>query len=207
MRIRSIIFLLSQNLEDLQEERNYVHVENRCSQNVVVHLQLLVSSSHYQLSVHQQVNAVNYGEQSCYSHGQDAASDENHVDQTDWENNPEEAVQSSFSNKAHWSQIFFCSHCVVCQTDCCCQSCGSSQKDAVWSVHLANIWNQVWLTKSEDSHHNVVCWYRSAYFSEDWIKYDLQSDMRVTSEPMKASQKVQVLLIWNFLKLLEAKLR
>ncbi len=57
----SIIFLLSQDLEKLQEKTYNVYIDHHSTHNIVIQCESISLSSHNQLNINQKVNHVDYG--------------------------------------------------------------------------------------------------------------------------------------------------
>lgn len=92
----SIIFPFSEQLEDLEEKRDDVKIEEDRTHDVVVHRDALVSASENQLGVTYQVDAVyDCEEGSDSSHNQTALKPEN-VNETDGKHDPAQRVADTW---------------------------------------------------------------------------------------------------------------
>ncbi len=57
----SLVFLLSEDLEKLQEKTDDVHIDHHSTHNIVIQCESIPLSSHNQLNINQKVNHVDYG--------------------------------------------------------------------------------------------------------------------------------------------------
>jgi hypothetical protein len=65
---QSIVFFLSQNLEDFEEKTDDICVKNDGSEDKVIQSQLLIFASNNQLSINNDVDAVDRSEKDSNSH-------------------------------------------------------------------------------------------------------------------------------------------
>jgi hypothetical protein len=88
MQNQSIVFLLAEYLQYLEEERNDVGIEDDGTKDVVVQAEFFVLSAEDELGVDCDIGAVDDSEEEGHTHHNQAALQEDQVNQSNGQSSP-----------------------------------------------------------------------------------------------------------------------